>query len=143
MPEMLKFDLGFQEKPFTVIHEGKEKKAVLREMSGTERESYLSHLSKQMEVRVDTDNDGSNIKPQVKRVSMAGDTTAVLECCCYWIPENAEDKPIRITKQELLSWPAKVLHELTKIANEMNAFDKDAKERAEKNSTESDSNGSG
>lgn len=134
MSETLRFSLDFQEKEFVVEHEGKDRKAMLKEMSGREREDYLSQLTRNIDVdgSIGANKDGADQKFKVK--SMAGTSTAMLERCCFWVPENPEEKPTRVTKDELLSWPSKVLQKLSKIANEMNAIDEKSKEQAGKNS---------
>ncbi|MDR2170635.1 MAG: hypothetical protein LBP59_10875 [Planctomycetaceae bacterium] len=116
------FDLSFREESVLLSRGGERLEAVLREMSGREREDYLNSL--QSHVNFSRDGSASGVK------SITGLTSLLLTSCMFW---RVGDELVRVTDKELNAFPSRVLTELTELANELNGFTVVSMEAAIKN----------
>lgn len=133
------FDLDFSEREYKVKLKGVQKLIVLKELSGKERENYFAQMGTIVDLKSVDTSAGENQKVQVKKLD--GMSTMLLERCAWWrFSEDEKDdngnhrEDERVTKEQLLSWPSRVLTALTKDAQDMNGLKRTSKADAEKNS---------
>ena len=110
----MSFSLKFKEEAVELEQEnGEFRELAVREMNGRVREEYLGLVSKK----------GKRTAHGFEVTDYNGFTTALLERCLYW-KDGAEY--VKVTKKEILEFPSTLVEELTKVANDLNGFKKDA-----------------
>jgi hypothetical protein len=124
---MLNLSLVFNEVLVVLQTKDGERHAVLRELSGRDREDYFRDLQKN--VRISTENE--DIKSEMK--STSGLSTMLLSRCLFWKNGDGEGSYVRVTDRELLEFPGRVLTELNVEANRLNGFTKESADVAVKN----------
>lgn len=125
MQEVLKFNLTREEIPVVLVDkDGVERKYVLREMLGRDRDAYLTQMSKKMKF---------NDKGKVCGISSFDGLNAQLLSRCLY-DENDEAVDIE-TIQDL---PSRVQSDLFKTAQKMNALDEEGKEEVKNASEENE-----
>jgi hypothetical protein len=109
------FTLKFKEE-IVEIDNGDEdiKELAVRELSGRQREDYLAIVTKK----------GKRTAYGFEVVDYNGFTTALLERVLYW---KDGDDYTKVTRKEIMDFPASLVEELTGIANDMNGFKTKAK----------------
>jgi hypothetical protein len=124
---MLNLSLVFNETPVILQTKDGERHAVLRELSGKDREDYFRDVQKN--VHISTEN--NDIKSEMKTTS--GLSTILLVRCLFWKNGDSEDSYVHVTEKELLEFPGRVLTELNIEANRLNGFTKESANEAVKN----------
>jgi hypothetical protein len=124
---MLQLSLVFKETPVVLQTKDGERHAVLRELSGKDREEYFRDV--QINVHISTNND--DVKSELKNT--AGLSTLLLTRCLFWKNGDSEDSYVSATEKELLEFPGRVLTALNIEANRLNGFSKESADEAVKN----------
>jgi hypothetical protein len=94
---MLELNLVFSEIPIALLTKVGKREAVLREMSGRDREEYLSVIQKALKV---TTSGGDTTAEITSEISLSA---ALLIRCLFW--KNDDGTVQRITENELLEFP--------------------------------------
>jgi hypothetical protein len=124
---MLELSLVFAETHVVLQTKDGEKHAVLRELSGKDREDYFRGL--QENVHISTEKD--DIKSEIKNAS--GLSILLLTFCLFWKTGEDENSYVHVTETELLDFPGRVLTALNLEASRLNGFTKESADQAVKN----------
>jgi hypothetical protein len=122
---MLEFDLIFNEEPIKFKTAAGEREAVLREMSGKDRETYFDLVRKS--VKTTKDKEGNEV---TEILNAHGLSAALLKFCLWW---KKGDQVIQAKESEILELPSRVIESLNEVASKMNGLDKESKEEIVKN----------
>jgi len=119
--EVLRFDLSLDSISVELEcpEKGKVQKYLLKEMTGTARDQYMSFISK----RLSTDSKG-----EVTVTGFEGLQANLLHSCLYKVDDN--DKESIVPINTIQKWPSRVVEALFNRAKEMSGMDDAALEEA-------------
>lgn len=128
MSKELKFSLVLKEVPVSVTDaEGVEQTYILRELMGSQRDTYLNEMGGRMKFNAEGKTEGLS--------NYEGLQSGLLSLSLR--DENDE----LVKKSVLQEWPASVLSSLFDVAQELSGLDKGAEAKAKNDSKGSDSTG--
>lgn len=108
------FDLDFAEYKFRLKNKGVVEDYIMRELSGLERDRYLTEISGRF------DMDGKNTKVK----NLVGVPEMLLSRCVYRIKEDGTEELVKAN--EIQTWPSSVREKLHEKATELSGLDKKA-----------------
>lgn len=122
-PNALTFSLVLATQPVTLQDaEGVDHNYVLKECTGTNRDTYLNDLARRM---------GGEIKEGVGIRNFDGFKAKLISMCLWAVDNDGNETPVSLAT--IAAWPGKVQDALFERAQTLSGLDDDAEEGAAKN----------